>query len=336
MKITKERLLTLTQMYLNKLVRSDHSVVCVYLVGSMLEEDPFINGTTDVDLVIVHNVPVSENREIVAISPEATLDIHHIEQNTYSPPRKIRKDPWVGSSLCFDPIVLYGTGHWFEFAQASVEAGFFQPEAVIYRSRLFSNAAREKFSSLGTTMQQGGNYTAAYLKTIENAANAVATLVGKPLTDRTMFKQFKAIADNLDEPELMADLHALLLGNRDISPYYEYFFNAWKYYIEFFGNNPVSHSMMKLNASRLLYYMRPVEWYWNEHLTSSIWLMAKTWSSIANYIQLDDNEYYNSFLTMLEISPHFFVQRHDQLEALLEKVEDVQEKWGREKGFIEP
>jgi hypothetical protein len=79
-----------------------------------------------------------------------------------------------------------------------------------------------------------------------------------------------------------------------------------------------------------------VEWYWNEHLTSSIWLMAKTWSSIANFIQLDDNEYFNNFLTMLEISPHFYYQRHNQLEALLEKVEDVQEKWGREKGIIEP
>lgn len=327
--------MTLTQTFLNKLVRSDHSVVCVYLVGSMLEDDPFINGTTDVDLVIVHNVPVSESREIVPIAPEVTLDIHHIEQSTYSPPRKIRKDPWVGSSLCFDPIVLYGTGHWFEFAQASVEAGFFQPEAVIHRSRLFSNAAREKFNTLGTILQGGGNYSAAYLKIIENAANAIATLTGKPLTDRKILKQFKDVSDALEEPELMADLHALLLGAYDISPYYDYFFNAWKYYFEYFGSSSASQSLMKLNANRQLYYIRPIEWYWQEHLTSAIWLMSKTWSSIANYIQLDDNEFYNGFMRILEISPEFYLKRRPQLESLLEKVEEVQEKWGSEKGFVE-
>ena len=76
MRLTRERLLNLTNSYLTKIVRKDPNIICIYLTGSMLNEDPFIGGTTDVDLVIVHNHPRDIPRQIVPITEEATLDIH--------------------------------------------------------------------------------------------------------------------------------------------------------------------------------------------------------------------------------------------------------------------
>ncbi len=334
MAINKERLIKLTESFLGKRLRTDHSIICAYLTGSMLSEDPFINGTADVDIVMVHNHSPAAVREIVPLSAEVTLDIHHLDQAYFSPSKKVRKDPWVGSSLCFDPVVLYGAGHWFEFAQASVEANFFAPEYVMYRSRLFSNEARTLLSSLGAIAANGTSaYCSAYLKIVENSCNAIACLSKMPLTDRVMMRQFKPLAETVGAADLTADLYDLMLGQTDPSLYYEYFFNSWQYYLTYFGNSPFSNQ--KMQSSRLPYYTAAVSAYWNEHLISSLWIMAKTWSSVARALQLDGNEYYEALCTMLEIHPRSCPQRSSQLEAFLEKVEEVQAAWGAEQGFDE-
>ena len=72
MKMTRDRLQNITQTFINKRLRSDHSIICIYLVGSMLKEDPFINGSADVDLVVVHDIPVENSREIISISIKPT------------------------------------------------------------------------------------------------------------------------------------------------------------------------------------------------------------------------------------------------------------------------
>ncbi len=334
--MTRDRLQNITQTFINKRLRSDHSIICIYLVGSMLKEDPFINGSADVDLVVVHDIPVENSREIISVSPDVTIDIHHIDQTYYTPPRKVRKDPWIGSSLCFDPVVLYGKGHWFEFARASIEAGFFNPEYVMGRSKLFLSKARTNFSELERAALSGnGNYPLIYLKTIENTVNALACLVQAPLTDRTLMRQFKDVADALKQPETVADLHALILGQNDPSPYYEYFYNSWNYYMDYFGSSGSAEPHHKMNTARLAYYTAPVAYYWTEHLTSALWIMAKSWSSIANYLYLEDNEYYNSFCSILEISKDHFPQRRSGLEHFIEQAEESQFDWGKSQGYLE-
>lgn len=332
--LNKERLLTMAQTFLSKRLHSDHSVVCVYLTGSMLQDDPFINGTADVDLVIVHNQPVDEIREIVGMTPEVTLDIHHIEQSYYSPPRKVRKDPWIGSSLCFDPLLLYNKGHWFEFMQASVEAGFFSPDYVIYRSELFSNEARLLLTELENQSNLGHSiFTSSYIKIIEDGCNAIACLSGLPLTDRTLMKRFNEAAEAINREDLVPMLYGLILGQNSPFPYYDYFFNSWKYYLEYFGNSDLAPCKMK--SDRIPYYKAPVSYYWNEHLASALWIMAKTWCSVAKAYQLDDNEYFSTFCNMLEISPMFFSKRKTQLEFFLDSIEEAQKNWGAAQGFDE-
>lgn len=127
MRITKDRLVRLSESYIAKYAKNDRSIMCVYMDGSLLSDEPFIDGTTDVDLTIVHDRHIETAREIVAIAPDASFDLLHIGRDKFENTRALRTDPWLGSSLCFDPVVLLGKGHWFEFVLASVEASFFLP-----------------------------------------------------------------------------------------------------------------------------------------------------------------------------------------------------------------
>ena len=111
MKITKEKLLRLSDSYIAQRSRKDRSIVCAYLTGSLLREYPFINNTTDVDIIMIHSDLEQAYREISAISEDATFDIYHYPRSYFANTRNLRTDPWIGSSLCYDPIVLFGKGH---------------------------------------------------------------------------------------------------------------------------------------------------------------------------------------------------------------------------------
>ena len=87
MRVTKESLINYTKSYVNKKIHQDRGLLCIYLTGSMTSAEPLINGTTDIDLVIVHEEYTVQRREIQKISPEISFDILHLDQNSFIPPR---------------------------------------------------------------------------------------------------------------------------------------------------------------------------------------------------------------------------------------------------------
>lgn len=334
MRVTKESLLNLTKSYISKRIRLDRSIICIYLTGSMLAKDPFINGSTDVDLVFVHEGNTEQVREIIKISPEITFDIHHLNQGYFTPPRKVRTDPWIGSSLCFDPVVLYGKGHWFEFTLASIEANFFLPENIIQRAYQFSNNARNLWLILrsGKTEQES-IFVQQYIKILENASNAIACLSSFPLTDRIFMKNFKVSAESINKPELTGELYGLILGEADPTPYFDYYFNSWKYYLEYFGKSELVNQYPQYDEDRLQYYTKPVDILWKDHLPSALWIMTKTWSRVVAAFQLDINEYFHSFCSIIEIGPSYFPKRAKQIEDYLDLVEESLVDWGKQQGL---
>ncbi len=334
MSVSKTRLLNLTRNFLSVRIPADTTLQCIYLTGSMLGEDPFLNGTTDVDMVFVHQGDSPQSREIISVSPEITFDIHHIAQSYFTPPRKLRGDPWIGSSLCFDPQVLYGKGHWFEFVQASIEGSFFQPENVVQRAYQFSNRARNSWLQLRADPNTlRGAYVRQYIKILEDAANAVASLRFHPMTDRIFLRQFNEIATALDHPELPGELFGLILGSADPSPFFAYYFNSWKHYLDYFGRSPLVRTYPQYDVDRLSYYTKPVEMFWQEHLPSALWIMLKTWSRVAESLQLDENEFFQSFCSILEIGPEHKNQRANAMENFLNTVENCLILWGHEQGL---
>ena len=98
---------------------NDRSIVAAYLTGSLLADgDPMLGGTTDIDLVFVHNTPPALIREIVKLTPDFHLDIRHRSKSEFKSPRELRTDPYLGYEM-YDPMLLSESEKFFEFVQAS-------------------------------------------------------------------------------------------------------------------------------------------------------------------------------------------------------------------------
>ena len=115
MRITQGTLLKNAKNEAADRLRRDRHLVCIYLTGSMTTDSPLLGGATDIDLVIIHSSEPEQEREIVRVTDEVHLDIAHYPQMLFRDTRRLRVDPWLGSYLCLDPLVLHDSGHWFDF-----------------------------------------------------------------------------------------------------------------------------------------------------------------------------------------------------------------------------
>ena len=143
MRITRDTLLKAAKTFVQQQTYRDRDIVCVYLSGSLIDDLPLLGGTADIDLFFIHDEAPRQPREIIQLTPDIHLDLAHHDQSIYNQPRELRLDPWIGSYLIKDPIVLYATQHWFEFTQATVFSKFAQPENVMRRAIPFAENARQ-------------------------------------------------------------------------------------------------------------------------------------------------------------------------------------------------
>jgi hypothetical protein len=55
MRITREKLLKFAQNFVEQQIFFKKRAVCIYLTGSLLSDEPLLGGTTDVDLIYIHD-----------------------------------------------------------------------------------------------------------------------------------------------------------------------------------------------------------------------------------------------------------------------------------------
>jgi len=53
MRVTRESLIRIARETVQERSYNDKSIIAAYLTGSLLTEDPFLGGVTDIDLVLV-------------------------------------------------------------------------------------------------------------------------------------------------------------------------------------------------------------------------------------------------------------------------------------------
>ena len=163
MRITRDLLLNTAKETVKRHTFGGHDLICAYLTGSLIYDQPLLGGITDIDLIYIHSGDPPCAREIVPITDDIHLDIAHFSQTAFSQPRNLRTDPWIGSFLCQDPLVLYNTQHWFDYTQAGTSAQFYQPANVIQRVKFFSEQARSSWLSLQVTQ---GDFLSSALASI--------------------------------------------------------------------------------------------------------------------------------------------------------------------------
>ena len=332
MRITRDLLLRLAKENTEERTYNDKSIIAAYLTGSLLQKEPLLGGTTDIDLVFVHNAPPLQAREIKALSPDIHLDIHHREEKDYDPPRALRSDPWLGNEL-YAPQLLYETKHFFEFHQASLRAGFDEPKNLLKRAFKRLNLARKIWISLQLNASDTTpTIILNYLDALHLAANSVADLTGPPLAERRLLLDFPARAEAIERPEFVRGLLGLL-GGAEITPSaLEEWLPAWTDFFIHASENEKAD--IRIHNARQAYYKSAiVAMLESENPLTALYPLLFTWTLSAQSLPENQICAWQSACQLLKIDGEYFENRLVGLDLYLDNIEEMLEKITLSHGF---
>ncbi len=332
MRITRDLLLRLAKENTKERAFNDESIIAAYLTGSLLREDPLLGGTTDIDLVFVHNTSLKTPREIKALNPDIHLDIHHREEKEYNPPRELRSNPWLGSEL-YAPQLLYETKHFFEFHQASLRAGFDEPKNQLKRAYKLLNNARKIWMDLQLNADDvGTKEILLYLDALKNAANSIAGLTGSPLPERRLLLDYPARAEAIEHPEFASGLLGLL-GGTELNAYtLTEWLPAWENFYTFAAE--AESVDIRIHNARQAYYKKAiVAMLESENPLAALYPLIYTWTLSANALPENQITAWQSACQLLEIGGEHFESRLAGLDHYLDSKEETLEKMVLSHGF---
>lgn len=337
MRITRDTLLKIARESVQTRVQRNRGIVCVYLTGSLLEDDPLIGGTADIDLFFIHDNAPLEKREIVRLTEDVHLDIAHFSQSVFHQPRHLRVHPWVGSYLCLNPIVLHDTHHWFEFTQASVCAQFNQPDYIHARVNTFAQQARQGWMALvGGGLADGDlALLLKYFDTLEAAANAVASFSGAPLPERRLLMHLAQRAQAINRPGLSAGMVDLLVDEEISTDDWQLLQPAWNSALE--AAATLDNVPARLRPPRKGYYTRAAAALWEKLPVASIWLALRSWTLALSVLgeKAPQRDAWHALVELAGLSGQSFANRLDALDQYIDSLEEALDDWRSEYG-LEP
>ena len=332
MRITPETLHKIAQDTVANRSRSDHTLLAVYLQGSLLGASSLLGNTADIDLFFVHTDEVSEGREFVRLTDEVHLDIAHHSHRLYRQPRQLRVHPWLGPAV-YGCKILYDPQHFMDFTQASVRGEYYRSENVLARAHQQFEHARQIWMDCSLDPHPPSPVEAVkYLRALEHAVNAVACLSGAPLTERRFLIEFPTRAKAVRHPGLEPGLLGLLGGPLVDPPTLRGWLPEWH---AAYAALPAEGVPPRLHPCRRLYYERGMATLLEgEHPLQALWPMWRTWTDIATSLP-DETVHLNAWQTageQLGLLGPGFNSRVDALDAYLDQIEEIQETWARENG----
>jgi hypothetical protein len=334
MRITRDLLLKVARDTATQRAKQERDLLCIYLTGSLLLDEPLLGGTADIDLVCVHNSTPPVEREIVRMTDEIHLDIAHYPETHYRQPRRLRLNPWLGGYLIENPILLYELQHWFEFTQASVAAQYNQPENVLGRAQPLVAAARQTWMELQMSGgQPGPEQVWSLLKALEQAANAVAVLSGVPLVERRFLLSFPHRAAAVGRPELTAGLADLLTGGRaeELSPAWAGWMTGWQAALARCGETALCPP--RLHPARRAYYLRAAAALWDEMPSAAVWIALRTWTLAVKSSGEPDPAWQSALNDLGLADASGWEERLQHLDRFLDQVEETLDIWGHQNGL---
>ncbi len=332
MRITRDLLIRLAKENTEERAFNTESIIAAYLTGSLLQEEPLLGGTTDIDLVFVHNIPPALPREIKALSPDIHLDIHHRYQKEYEPPRTLRSNPWLGYEL-YAPQLLYETKHFFEFHQASLRAGFDDPKNLLKRSFTLLKTARKNWTDLQLNVSDTfPSNILHYLNALHHAADSVAELTGPPLTDRRLLLDFSPRAEAIERPEFARGFLGLLGGSELAVGTLREWLPAWEN--AFVSATKVAGRDIRIHNARQAYYKNAiVEMLESENPFTALYPLLLTWTLSAQCLPENQIEAWENAFSLLKIGGEHFESRMAGLDQYLDDIEEMLEERVLAQGF---
>ncbi len=332
MRITRDVLLKLARDTANQRARADIGVLSVYLHGSLLDDEPLLGGTADIDLFIVHNEEPAAEREITRISDEVHLDITHHSRKLYRQTHELRLHPWLGPIL-YGCKILYDPQHFMDFTQASVRGQFNRPDQVLGRVRPQVEQARQIWLSLSSRKEPTGRESVFdYLQSAGLVANAVAGLSGKPLTERRFLLEFPHRAEVVGHPGLYPGLLGVLGGSLVDATDIRAWVPGWRQAVDALQGDPTPP---RLSAPRLPYYLRAFEAILDsDQPLAVLWPLLHTWTEAVSLLPEDSpaSEPWKEAVGRIGLLGETFPARLAALDAYLDQVEELLEDWARANG----
>jgi hypothetical protein len=329
-RVTREKLIQLARKEVERRASLDGGLLSGYIIGSVAAGDPLLGETGDIDLVLIHDGEPEAEREVIPLSDEIHIDVHHHPRRFYAQPPQLRVHPWLGPALC-EPIFLYDPTHFFERAQAGARGQFHRPDHVRARAAAFLDGARRLHSALAP----GGRWMAGYLAAVRDAANAAGTLAGFPAAGRRVALALQALSDDLGHPEVYGGF-LRLLGAEDLSPAEAgpWLSSLARAYDVVATDNP---SPM-LAAARRGYYLAGFQALVNGgEPHAAIWPMLEVWESCLHSLgeaprAIPLRAEWHAARERLGLAEGQAQSRTDQLESYIDHVETVIEEWAERHG----
>ena len=321
MRITRELLIESARTASAELLFEHKDLLCIYLTGSVQEEQPLIGGTTDIDLICVHAIKAPKPREVIALGENYHLDIAHYTQSQFGKAKTLRLDPWLGSFICYKPLILYDSQHWFEYTQAGVYAQFLQPSIVIQRVNPLVQQSRQYWLELTQNSSAGGVENLwKYLKSLELAGNALACLVGVPMTERRFMVDLPVRCEALDRPGLASGLADLFHLPEGAEFHWAEWMEQWRKAI--LAANEKKKIPVRIQALRIPYYEKAIQAYLSENPPQALWVLLHTWTLAVAQLPKRSPEatVWRQFIQHLQLGKEGFAERLQSLDAYLEAV----------------
>ena len=333
MRITKELLLKTAHQAAEKQVKLNRQLVCIYLTGSLLTDEPLLGHTTDIDLVFIHSGEPPENREIIPVHDDIHLDIAHVSQNIFRQPRSLRGHPWIAPFLCWNPICLHDTRHWFEFTQAAVCSQINRSEYVYQRALTLAEQARESWMdlSMGDEVPFEKKIN-RYFNILFNSANSIASLNGIPLTERRFLLLFPQRAAMINRPGLAAGLEDLFTDSGEYKSRLEEWMKNWLAALDTVAQKKYPPH---LHPDRKNYLFNAADVLKEDYPTASLWILLRSWNSCAAFLaeKSPEKQAWNEAVTFLGLGEENISERLKALDAYLDTVEETLDTWAENHGL---
>jgi hypothetical protein len=171
----------------------------------------------------------------------------------------------------------------------------------------------------------------------------VACLNGEPVTERRFLPLFRERAQAAGNPGMAAGLAGLAGATLVDGETIHSWLAAWRQAFQKAGSLPGSPP--RLHPSRLGYYERAFEAYLSHdrpagsHPQDAVWPLLRTWTRAVQMIaesspaeQAEELAAWRHACTILELDPPHFPDRLKGLDAFLDSIEEMLEKWAQENG----
>ncbi len=334
MRVTRESLLRIAKETAQERAYNDTDIVAAYLTGSLLNVDPMLGGTADIDIVFVHKNKPTQPREFIKLTPDFHLDISRRAKDEFKSPRELRGDPWLGYEM-YDPILLYEREKFFDFVQASLRAGFEfeQPPLMLQRCRKMLSHGRGIWMDLTEVDETvGPKEVKKYMKSLFHALNAVAELNGPPIQERRLLLEFPARAEAAGKPGMTAGAFGLLGANHVNMDTLKLWFSDWKPAFKLASEKPGVD--IRIHSARLNYYEKAINAMLDGEIPlAALWPLFHTWTLAAEVLEGDPLKSWQNAAGELGLLGAGFAERVEGLDHFIDEIEITLDEIARENGL---